>query len=63
MVMIAGLGASAALMSGRNVISIDNDATLIKSALQSAVSSGISMEEGVDTEENDNSEQDNENNA
>lgn len=63
---IAGQGASAALLAGRSVISIDNDVTLTKSALQSAISSGISRIEGSNAEESDENEQneeENENNA
>ena len=63
---IAGKGASAALLAGRSVISIDNDVTLTKSALRSAISSGISRIEGSDAEEcdeNEQNEEENENNA
>ena len=42
MLLSAGKGAPAALCTGRNVVSVDNNITVIKSALQKAVSSVIS---------------------
>ena len=54
---IARWGASAALLAGRSVISIDNDVTLTKSALRSTISSGICRIEGSNAEESDENEQ------
>ena len=56
MLCIAGQGASAA-MTGRNVTSVKKYVTLAKSALQSAISLGISRMEGSTAEESDNNEQ------
>ena len=54
----AGKGAPAALCTCRNVVSVDNNIAVIKSALQSAVSSVISGVGGNNAEgEQENQEQ------